>query len=272
MSLDIHRTSVVRKKLASFKNKIQTAGIRTEKAKLSLQVVEERFNRTTGMKSKMEDLISKRGLQLEQAETRTASIQRKWDALVRFCEEMNVLVPAYDQVGIADYQLDTKIAHFTKKTEKAEKKYKASVDRVRVLRDQIERARTRHIRAEMAARVLQQQLAVIKERVQVLEKRKLERVARKCQMEGLEAKVKQALARAQQQENMETEQEGRIIELEDKIGMYTHKKKHAFSILANRDNHKSIESWTISLWFQSSNNLLTDKSSIPISIDGANNA
>lgn len=276
MALDaqLQGTEVVRRKLASIKFKIQAAEMRAEKAKQSLAVVQERFNRTMGMKAKMEELINKRESQLDRAETRIASIHRKWNALIRFCEEISLLSPGDDHGGQLCLEFDTKTSTFTKQTEgAAEKKCQASVDRERVLRDQTERARARYIRSETTVRVLQEQLTAIKERVHILQQRKQQRDALKRQTEALQDKVNKALARAHDYENMEAELEGRIIELEDEIGMYAQKKKRASSILADRDSHKSIDSWTIALWLRRSSLITaTGLSSIPISIGGAKDA
>ena len=267
--MEVQGPKVVRKKLASYKGSIQEAERRTEKAKQSLQLVEKRFIRAICKKSKMEDLIRKRQMQLERAEARITSIQLKWDALVRFYEEMNVLVPGYHQSGLEDQEFDTEIAKFTEKTEKAKKKYNAGVDRERVLRDKTERARGRQIRAESALRELQEQLTSIKKRVQDLDERKLQRDARWHQMETLEAKVKRALAKAQERENTEVELEEKIIELEDQIEMYVQRKKRAISFLADRENNNPVQSWTISFWVQKSPQT-TYRSSISITVGGAN--
>lgn len=267
--MEVQGPKMVRKKLASYKGSIQEAEGRTEKAKQSLQVVEKRFIRAICKKSKMEDLIRKREMQLERAEARITSIQLKWDALVRFYEEMNVLVPGYHQSGLEDQEFDTEIAKFTEKTEKAKKKYNAGVDRERVLRDKTERARGRQIRAESALRELQEQLTSIKKRVQDLDERKLQRDARRHQMETLEAKVKRALAKAQERENTEVELEEKIIELEDQIEMYVQRKKRAISFLADRENNNPVQSWTISFWVQKSPQT-TYRSSISITVGGAN--
>lgn len=271
MALDVQGTQVVRKKLASFKSKIQAAEKRTENAKQSLRVVEERFNRTMGMKAKMEELINKRDTQLDRVETRIASTHSKWNALIRFCEEINLLEPGKDHGDLASCKFNAKIASLTKQTENAEKKYQASVDRELYLRDKTERACARYIRSETSARMLHEQLTAIMERIHILEQRRLEREALKHQVEAMQGKVNQALARAHELENTEAELEGRIIELEDQIGMYTQKKKRASSMLANRDNHKSIESWTIALWLRRSS-LITSPPAIPISIKGAEDA
>ena len=248
MALDLQGADVVRRKVASFKSKIQAAEKRTEKAKQSLRVVEERCNRTMGMKTKMEQLITQRDLQLDRTQAKVTRGQQKWNALIRFCEEINRLTPGEDHGVLASEAMDRKLAKVNRQTEYTEKRYQASVDRERVLLDQTEQARERFIRSEASTRVLQEQLTAIKERVRILEQRRDERAAKKRELEALQNKVNHALARAHQFENMEAELEGKIIELEDKIEMFVHKKKRASSILADRGNQNSIDSWTIALW------------------------
>ena len=266
--MDVQGTDVVRRKLASFKSKIQAAEKRAEKAKQGLRVVEERYNRTMGIKTKMEQLISTRDSQLDRTQARITRVQHKWNALIRFCEEINRLTLGEDHGVLASQAMNPKLAtKVNRQTEYAEKRYQASVDRNRVLLDQTEQARARYIRSEASARVLQEQLAAIKERVHILEQRKNERAAKKRESEALQNKVNHALARAHELENMEAELEGRIIELEDKIEMFVQKKKRTCSILADRDNHNSIDSLTIALLLRRSN-LITSQPSMPISISG----
>lgn len=261
MALDIHGTAVVRKKIASFKSKIQAADKRTERAKDSLSGVEESCNRTMGMKAKIEDQICKRDSQLDRVESLIASLQGKWKALIRFREETNSAGRKETHSGQNVREIDTMIATFAKRTIIAERKYKASADREHALLGQTERARERCIRLETSARALQEQLSAIKERVCTLEQRRQSRNTRKLQMELLEGKVKRTLARAQAHENLEAELENRIIELEDQIEMFTQKKKRASSILAEKNNHKSMESWTITVWLRRSS--LVSRSPIP---------
>ena len=262
MALDSHGTAVVRKKISSFKIKIQAAEKRTERAKESLNRVQESFNRTMGMKAKMEDEICKRDSQLDRVDTLIASLQGKWKALIRFREETNNGERIKEtRSGQHIREIDTKIATFTKRTKIAERKYKGSVDREHALHEQTERARERCIRFETTVRGLQEQLSAIHERVCTLEQRRQSRNTRKLQMELLEGKVKRTLARAQAHENLEAELENRIIELEDQIEMFTQKKKRISSILAEKEDHKSRESWTITLWLRRSS--LVSRSSIP---------
>lgn len=271
MALDVQGTDVLRRKLASFKSKIQAAEKRAEKAKQSLRVVEERYNRTMGIKTKMEQLISTRDSQLDRTQARMTTVQHKWNALIRFCEEINRLTPGKDHDVLASEAMNPKLAKVNRQTEYAEKRYQASVDRERMLLDQTEQARVRYIRSEVSARVLQEQLAAIKERVHILEQSKIERAAKKRGSEALQNKVNHALARAHELENMEAELEGKIIELEDKIEMFVQKKKRTSSILADRVNHNSIDSLTIALWLRRSN-LIASRPSIPISISGTKDA
>lgn len=266
MALDIQGTAIVRKKISTFKSKIQAADKRVERAKESLHRVEEGFNRTMGMKAKLEDQICKRDTQLDRVETLIAGMQGKWKALVRFREETNpkggpieTIIETQGGQGISE--IDTRIAKLAKQTNIAQRKCKASVDREHALLAQTDMARERRVRFETTARALQEQLAAIKERVCVLEQRKQSRNARKRQTELLQGKVQRALVRARKHEDLEAEMENRIIELEDQIEMYTQKKKRASSILAERDSHKSIESWTIALWLRRSS--LVSGSSIP---------
>lgn len=270
--MDVQGTDVVRRKLASFKSKIQAAEKRAEKAKQGLRAVEERCNRTIGIKTKMKQLISTRDSQLDRTQARITRVQHKWNALIRFCEEINRLTPGEDHGVLASQVMNPKLAtKVNRQTEYAEKRYQASVDRERVLLDQTEQARARYIRSEASALVLQEQLAAIKERVHILEQRKNERAAKKRESDALQNKVNHALARAHELENMEAELEGRIIELEDKIEMFVQKKKRTSSILADRDNHNSIDSLTIALWLRRSN-LIASQPSIPISISGTKDA
>lgn len=260
MDLDIHGTAVVRKKIASYKGKIQAADKRTEKAKDNLNRVEESFNRAMGRRTKMEDQICKRDSQLYRVETLIDNLQAKWKVLIRFREETNNGGQREKESGQNMGDIDTDLAPFTKRTKIAEEKYKASVDRELALLEQTERARERCIRLETAARGLQEQLSDIQERVCTLVQRRQSRNTRKLQMEFLEDKVKQTLTRAQVHENLEAELESRIFELEDQIEMFTQKKKRVSSILAERDNQKSMGSWTITLWLRRSS--LVTKSSI----------
>lgn len=252
MAFDIQGTTVVRKKLATFKSKIQAAEKRVEKAKESLHHVEESFNRTMGSKAKLEDRICKRDSQRDRVETLTASQQSKWRALIRFREETNITGPRKDHGGQYTREIDTKIATFTKQAKIAERKHKASVDREHALLGQTVRARERCTRAETTTRELHEQLFAIQGRLYVLEQQQRYRKSREVQIELLEDKVKRTLAHAQERENLEAYLENRIIDLEDQIEMYTQRKKRALSILAERDNHKSMEPWTITLWLRRS--------------------
>lgn len=262
MDLDIHGTAVVRKKIASYKSKIQAADKRTEKAKDNLNRVEDSFNRTMGRRAKIEDQICKRDSQLYRVETLIDNLQAKWKVLIRFREETNNGGQREKESGqnMGDIDTDLEIATFTKRTKIAERKYKASVDREHALLGQTKRARERCTRLETAARGLQEQLSTIQERMCTLEQRRQSRNTRKRQMEFLEDRVKQTLARAQVHENLEAELESRIFELEDQIEMFTQKKKRVSSILTERDNQKSMGSWTITLCLRRSTSLV--KSSI----------
>ena len=253
MAFDVQGTTrVVRKKLATFKSKIQAADKRAEKAKEILHHVEESFNRTMGLKANLEDQICKRDSQRDRVETLIASLQSKWKALIRFREETNYTGPKEEQGGRHTREIDTKIATFTKQAKIAERKYKACVDREHALRGKTLRARERCIRSETTTRELHEQLLALQERVCVLEQRQRSRDNRALQIEVLEKKVKRTLARAQERENLEAYLENRIIDLEDQIEMYTQRKKRALSVLAERDNHKSMEHWTITLWLRRS--------------------
>lgn len=252
MALDTKGTAVVRKKMASFKSKIQAADKRAEQAKESLHHVEESFNRTMGMKAKLEDQICKRESQRDRVDTLIASLQSKWKALIRFREETNNTGPKEAHGGQHIREIDTKIATFTKQAKIAERKYKASVDREHALLGQTVRARERCTRLETTARALHEQLLAMQERVYALEQRRQSRNTRELKIELLQDKVKRTLARAQERENLEAYLENRIIDLEDQIEMYTLRKKRALSILAGRDNHKSMEPWTITLWLRRS--------------------
>ena len=252
MAFDIQGTTVVRKKLATYKSKIQAADKRAEKAKESLHHVEENFNRTMGLKAKLEDRICKRDSQRDRVETLTASQQSKWKALIRFREETNNTGPRKEHGGQHTREIDTKIATFTKQAKIAERKYKANVDREHALLEKSVRARERCTRAETTTRELHEQLSAMQERLYVLEQQQRARNSRELKIELLEDKVKRMLARAQERENLEAYLENRIIDLEDQIEMYTQRKKRALSILAERDNHKSMEPWTITLWLRRS--------------------
>jgi len=252
MAFYIQGTTAIRKKLATLKSKIQAADKRAEKAKESLHHVEGSFNRTMGLKAKLEDQICKRDSQRHRIETLIASLQSKWKALIRFREETNNTGPKEKHGGQHTREIDTKIATFTKQAKIAERKYKASVDREHALLGKTVRARERCTRSETSTRELHEQLLDMQERVYVLEQRQRSRNARELQIELLEDKVKRTLARAQERENLEAYLENRIIDLEDQIEMYTQRKKRALSVLAERDNHKSMEQWTITLWLRRS--------------------
>lgn len=252
MAFDIQGTTVVRKKLATFKSKIQAADKRAEKAKERLHYVEKSFNRTMGLKAKLEDRICKRDSQRDRVETLIASQQSKWKALIRFREETNNTGPRKEHGGQHTGEIDTKIATFTKQAKIAERKYKASVDRERALLGKTVRARERCTRSETITRELHEQLVAMQERLNVLEQQRRARNSRELQIELLEDKVKRTLARAQERENLEAYLENRIIDLEDQVEMYTQRKKRALSILAERDNHKSMEPWMITLWLRRS--------------------
>ena len=253
MAFDIQGTTcVVRKKLASFKSKIQAADKRAEKAKESLHHVEERFNRAVGLKAKLEDQICKQDSQRDRVETLISLQQSKWKALIRFREETSNTGPKEEHGGQHTHEIDTKIATFTKQAKIAERKYKASVDREHALLGQTVRARERYTRSETTKRELHEQLLAMQERVYVLKQRQRSRNSCELQIELLEDKVKKTLARAQQRENLEAYLESRIIDLEDQIELYTQRKKRMLSVLAERDNHKSMEPWTITLWLRRS--------------------
>lgn len=252
MAFDIQGTTVVRKKLATVKSRIQAADKRAEKAKESLHHVEESVNRTIGLKAKLEDHICKRDLQRDRVETLIASQQSKWKALIRFREETNNTGTKEEHGGQHTREIDTRIATFTKQAKITEKKYKASVDREHALLRQTARARERCTRSETTTRELHEQLLAMRERVHVLEQQQRSRNSRELQVQHLEDKVKRTLARAQERENLEAYLENRIIDLEDQIEMYTQRKKRALSILADRDNHKAMEPWTITLWLRRS--------------------
>ena len=255
MAFDIQSTTVVRKKLATFKSKIKAADKRAERAKESLQHVEESFNRTMGLKAKLDDQICKRDSQRDRVETLIASQQSKWKALIRFREETNCTTPKEEHGGQHIREIDTKIATFTKQAKIAERKYKASVDREHALLGQTVRARERCTCSETTASELHEQLLATQERVYILEQRQRSRNTRELQIELLEDKVRRTLARAQERENLEAYLENRIIDLEDQIEMYTKRTKRALNILsetAERENHKSMEPWTITLWLRRS--------------------
>ena len=267
MALDIQGAAVVRKKIASFKSKTQAADKRTEKAKESLQHVQESFNRTMSIKARMEERISKRDSQLDRVESLIASIQGKWEAFSRFRETTDSKRPVVSTEthrGKDVCEIDTRIPTFTEQTKIIERKCKACADREADLLRNTERARERRIRLETTTRALQEELTALKERVGVLEQSRQLRDTRRLQMELLENKVQRAVARAQENENLESELENRIIELEDQIEMYTQKKKRTSSILARRDSEKSIESWTVTLWLRRSRLVKGSPSSVSV--------
>jgi len=253
MAFDIQGTTVVRKKLATFKSKIQEANKRAEKAIESLHHVEESFNRTMGLKAKLEEQICKRDSQRDRVETLVASLRSKWKALIRFREETNNTGPREEHGGQHTHEIDTKIATFTKQAKIAERKYKASVDREHALLGKTVRARERCTRSEKTTRELHEQLLAVQGRVYILEQRQRSRDNRELQSKSLQEKVKETLARAQERENFEAYLENRIIDLEDQIEMYTKRKTRALSVLAERGNHMpSMEPWTITLWLRRS--------------------
>lgn len=253
MALDRKGADMVRKKIATFKSKIQEAGKRTEKAKESLQLVQESFDSTRRSKARVEALISKKELQLEKVESLVDGVQRKWDALNRFLEEITS-TGAELRNHSSKYvsEIDTTIASINERTKIAQRKCLACANREHELRLQTEASRERCIRLETTAMSLQEELAVLRERVEVLEQSRKLRETRKLQTEHLESKVQHAIARAQENENLESELENRIIELEDQIEMYTMKKKRTSSILEQTNGEKSIEPWTVTLWLRRS--------------------
>lgn len=271
MALQVQGRNVVRKKIAAFKSNIQVAERRTENAKQSLRAVQERFNQTMEKKANLEELIHKRDTQLDRVQAEITNTQRKWNAMIRFCEEINLLVPG-DYGELACKQVEQKLNKFIEQTKNVEKRYRASVERERDLVDQTKKSHARCIRLETSVRALQEQLTTIREGVHILEQRRREKVAMKHKTEALQEKVNQLLARAHEMENVEAELEGRIFELEDKIEMYVQKTKRASSMLADTDNHRSIDSWAIAVWLRKSNLIANPTSIRSISIGVENDA
>ncbi|PFX22714.1 myosin heavy chain, clone 203-like [Stylophora pistillata] len=266
MALDLKGADMVRKKIATFKSKIQDAEKRSGKAKESLQLVQESFNSTRRTKARVEALISKRESQLEKVESLISIVQRKWDAFNRFLEEItNTRVAvSMDTRGSKDVsEIDTTIATIKERTKIAERKCITCAKREHELRMRTKTSRERCIQLETTAISLQEELAALRERVEVLQQSRKLRATRKLQMERLESKVQLAIARAQENENLESELENRVIELEDQIEMYTMKKKRTSSFLEQTNSEKSIEPWTVTLWLRSSRLVNGSPSSVP---------
>ena len=267
MALDRKGADMVRKKIATFKSKIQEAGKRTEKAKESLQLVQESFDSTRRSKARVEALISKKESQLEKVESLVDGVQRKWDALNRFLEEITstgaeLRMENHSSKYVSE--IDSTIASINERTKIAQRKCLACANREHELRLQTEASRERCIRLETTAMSLQEELAALRERVEVLEQSRKLRETRKLQTEHLESKVQHAIVRAQENENLESELENRIIELEDQIEMYTMKKKRTSSILEQTNGEKSIEPWTVTLWLRRSRLVNGAPSSSPV--------
>ena len=266
MALDLKGADMVRKKIATFKSKIQDAEKRSGKAKESLQLVQESFNSTRRTKARVEALISKRESQLEKVESLISIVQRKWDAFNRFLEEItNTRVAvSMDTRGSKDVsEIDTTIATIKERTKIAERKCITCAKREHELRMRTRTSRERCIQLETTAISLQEELAALRERVEVLQQSRKLRATRKLQMERLESKVQLAIARAQENENLESELENRVIELEDQIEMYTMKKKRTSSFLEQTNSEKSIGPWTVTLWLRSSRLVNGSPSSVP---------
>ena len=246
MALDSNQgTEFLRKKVAGLKMRLHAADKRTKKAKESYQVVEARFSRAQRLKSKLDQEIMKREAKLERTEAMIESLFGKRAALNRFRQETNHRVPVLGRGGPTLRDIDLKIATLAEQTKNIEKKHNASVDRKRGQLQQIEKAKKRFAEAETTARALQEKLAELNCRMQILEQRRLDREVLKQRLGVAQEKVARALEKAQELENTEADLETRVIELEDQIEVFKHKGKRTSAILADRDNPKSTESWTI---------------------------